>query len=144
MKNKITTILAASLFVMAFSAGADQHLLPDWEGQWQGTCQYTSKGGNVHYDFPMGLNIANRGAQTLNWHISYGEGESQQLRKYQLQAQDVGSGHYVVDENNGILIDSYLVNDALMSHFSVGTSELTTRYEIKGNEMTVDMLTFGR
>jgi len=144
MKNKITTIAATSLFAMAFTASANQHLLPEWEGQWQGTCQYTSKGGGVQYEFPMGLSIANRGAEALDWQISYGEGESLQLRKYRLLSEDEASGHYVIDENNGIFIDSYLVNDALVSHFSVGTSQLTTRYEINGNEMTVDMLTFGR
>ena len=88
------------------------------------------------------LNITNaRGKQTIGmeFHLyktdSIGKyrytlvyimnGERQE-RKYNLIEKDVAKGEYIVDENNGILLEAKLIDNTLYAMFEVQNSLITT------------------
>ena len=49
-----------------------------------------------------------------------------QERKYNLIEKDVAKGAYIVDENNGILLDAKLVDNTLYCMFEVQNNLITT------------------
>lgn len=52
-------------------------------------------------------------------------GERQE-RKYNLITKDASKGEYIVDENNGILLDAKLVDNTIYSMFEVQNNIITT------------------
>lgn len=60
--------------------------------------------------------------------IVYGVGADEQRRDYELVAVDAAAGRYAIDEKNGIVLDAWLADGALMSAFHVGGQTLLTRY----------------
>lgn len=61
-------------------------------------------------------------------------------RDYTLITQDAVKGVYAVDENNGIILPTYLNNHALHSFFSVSGNLLTSRAEFFQDHMTFEIL----
>ena len=57
---------------------------------------------------------------------------------------DPARGHYVVDEHNGILLDSYYQDGVLLSQFEVGQNRVTARYELEGDRLSLEMNMFGK
>ena len=51
---------------------------------------------------------------------------NRQERKYNLITKDASKGEYIVDENNGILLEAKLIDNALYSMFEVNGNILTT------------------
>ncbi|MCA9790355.1 MAG: hypothetical protein KC910_01115 [Candidatus Eremiobacteraeota bacterium] len=109
-----------------------------WVGNWQGSL-HIQGGANDGAIVPMRLSIAPKGPDRYSWTIQYGD---QPPRPYELLTVDSASGHYVVDEKNGILIDSFLVGDSLVSQFEVGSNRITARYRQSGDQLSVEMDTF--
>lgn len=109
-----------------------------WVGDWQGSL-HIQGGSNDGEVVPMKLSIAPRGPECYSWTIQYGD---QPARPYELQTIDAASGHYLVDEKNGILIDSFLSGDSLVSQFEVNSKRITARYRQTGERLVVEMETF--
>ncbi len=61
-----------------------------------------------------------------NYILVYGEKEERQERPYTLKVVDSEKGEYVLDENNGILLDCKMVNNKMYFLFEVMNSLLTT------------------
>jgi hypothetical protein len=88
------------------------------------------------------LNIINsRGRQTIQMEFHLNKTDSigkyqymlvyimdgdRQERKYHLIEKDVSKGEYIVDENNGILLDAKLIDNTIYSMFEVQDNILTT------------------
>lgn len=51
---------------------------------------------------------------------------NRQERKYNLLEKEVSTGEYLVDENNGILLDAKLIDNTIFSMFEVQGNILTT------------------
>lgn len=51
---------------------------------------------------------------------------NRQERKYNLITKDATKGEYIVDENNGILLDAKLIDNTIYSMFEVNESIITT------------------
>ena len=58
--------------------------------------------------------------------IVYGEGEQRQERNYTLIEKNARKGEYVVDENNGIILDDKVIENRMYALFEVQGSLLTT------------------
>lgn len=102
-------------------------LSPAWHGEWSGTSQ-RFVGGLMQQEFATGLKIRpieDRDAYT--WILSYGSGDKRQNRNYELRHGLRGRDHFVIDEKNGILIDTWL------HPIAVGHQELIGRFEVMGN-----------
>ena len=66
------------------------------------------------------------------------EGERQE-RKYNLIEKDIEKGEYIVDENNGILLDAKLVDNTLYFMFEVQNNMITTTERFYADSMDFEI-----
>lgn len=80
------------------------------------------------------------------WIIEYSGKNLSQTRSYEMQQQNARQGHYVVDEKNGIFLDTFWVGErTLLEQFAVGDSNLTVKHRLlDNNQMEVEFMIFGR
>jgi len=71
--------------------------------------------------------------------LVYGANEQRQERNYNLLAVNAEKGEYVVDENNGILLDAQWVDNTLYSSFEVQGNLLTTTERFHENTMDFEI-----
>lgn len=125
-------LFAAVLF--ATSAQAD--MLPTWQGVWRGDCINSLPGNPPSLQYAMTLEIAPaKNPDALKWIITYALDTGKEVRNYELRTVKAENGHYVINERDGILIDTYLFDNALYSEFDLGNQRAPAKYEINGNEM---------
>lgn len=120
----------------------EQGLPADWNGVWKGmTVNITSDGKRE--EIPMQLHVQpvpESNART--WKILYGKNAEQTTRPYEIMPVSGEPNRFVVDEKNGLFLDNQLVGNVLYSQFMVTTNLVTTRFEIKGDEIKVEMMMF--
>lgn len=110
---------------------------PDsWSGRWRGTLT-VSNGPEVGVE----LEITPRPDGRTGWSLRY---QGQPERAYELVPVDPARGHYLVDEKNGILLDSYYEDGVLLSQFEVGQNRVTARYQRQGDRLLLEMNMFGK
>ena len=63
---------------------------------------------------------------TYNYTIVYGKEKKRQERKYTLQEKDKEKGIYILDENNGILLDCKVIDNKMYFLFEVLETLLST------------------
>jgi len=133
-----TIILAIALI----PGDAPKPTLPtDWDGEWKGKLQIMPLNGEKH-ETVMELHIAPmKVGKGYSWKIIYGEGKKQQARNYELIPQEKAN-HFVIDEKNGLLIDSFLVGSTMHSQFQVADSLIPVRYELKGEILTFSLASY--
>jgi hypothetical protein len=76
-------------------------------------------------------------AGQYTWQIIYGDKE-QDNRPYILKPVDSAKGHWVIDEKNGIILDSYLHGGCLHGAFTVQGNTIVDNYCVDGNTMQVE------
>ncbi|GEQ86915.1 hypothetical protein ULMS_24230 [Patiriisocius marinistellae] len=97
----------------------------DFFGNYTGTLHIYNDKGNTEY--PMEFHLQPTSFEKeYTYTIIYGNGEQRQERLYTLKEKDVEKGIYVVDENNGILLENKVINNKLYTLFEVNDSLLTT------------------
>lgn len=123
------------------STSAQPKTFPDeWLGVWEGTLHIYNH-QNVLQSIPMSLeNLRTDSADIFQWVIIYGEDKIKGKRDYILKTKDKSKGHYVVDEKNGILLDAYLLENKLISHFEVMGNQLTSIYERQEDKMIFEII----
>lgn len=95
-------------------------------GYWEGEIEIFQDTGMVQ-KVPMALDIFEIGeAKEFAWHIIYNPGKDEDRREYLLIEINKETGHYQIDEDNGIVLDAYLLDNKLISSFSVSNSTLQT------------------
>jgi hypothetical protein len=129
---------------VAFMTPAPQDPLHAWLGTWSGTATNHRPDGSS-FDFPMTLAIApiDGAPDRYTWTITYGEGERQQIRPYELVMIDGASGLYAIDEKNSIVLNTTMLDGALYSQFEIEGVRLTTvnRLGPGSDQMTCEILT---
>ncbi len=110
-----------------------------WVGRWVGEMSVTGVPGTDKVG--VELDIQPRGQGKYSWSLRY---QGQPERPYELLPVDPSRGHYLVDEKNGILIDSYYQDGVLISQFEVGRNRITARYELEGDQLKLEMQSFGK
>jgi hypothetical protein len=113
----LTFILLCIQSVPLFAQNSFPH---EWIGKWQGELEIYAGPARVN-SLPMVLEIGIIDSLTLTYYITYGSGPDA-LRPYQLKVIDAEKGQYVLDENNGIRIETSLVGNRLVSLFEVQNS----------------------
>ena len=104
-----------------------QNGLTAWEGRWSGTVHIWSY--NIEVDsFPMSLEIIRRDS-LWDYTITYDRAVQGQpdVRKYQLIEIDAEKQHYGIDEQNSIVLDTYLSDNCMRNRFSGMGSDLQMR-----------------
>jgi hypothetical protein len=121
---------------------AGQALPEQWNGIWKGITVNVNADGKRE-EIPMELKVLpvpNSSAKT--WKILYGKNAGQTTRPYEIMPVSNEPNRFVVDEKNGLFIDNQLVGNVLYSQFTVTTNLVTTRFELKGDEIRVEMMMF--
>ena len=129
MKN-VLTLLFCALISMGFSQQLDE-----WDGTYSGKLEIVSVKGKKT-EVPMQLKIEKVNDSLYNWTLIYGD-SAQDVRPYQLKHKD--ENRFMMDENNGILLDVSLFENELISLFEVQGSILWVNYTLlkKGIEMRI-------
>lgn len=112
------------------TSDSDGILPAAWRGVWRGDVSVDSNKG-TRDAFQMELAIGNTAKpDRMQWQITYNGAQGKSVRDYELVATNKEIGHFAIDEKNGIQIDTMLVGNALLSHFSVGGQTIWCKYEL--------------
>jgi hypothetical protein len=109
-------------------------------GKWKGTLTWTVA-GKAPQAFTMRLNILPADSGRYTWQIIYGDDEKDN-RPYILQAADTAKGHWVVDEKNSIVLDSYWIGNRFTGAFAVQNSTIVDQYWLEADGLHVEFLTY--
>ena len=116
------------LFGLCFSAFSQNDTLKfpqDFYGTYKGDLHIINANGKQ----TIGMEFIMKAGDSIGKHqytLVYIFNSERQERKYTLIEKDVAKGTYVVDENNGILLDAKLVDNTLYFMFEVQNNIITT------------------
>ncbi len=110
----------------------------DFYGIYKGDLQMTTSKGNRTIGMEFHLNKTDSIGKYQYMLVYVVEGNRQE-RKYNLITKDASKGEYVVDENNGILLDAKLVDNTIYSMFEVNESIITTTERFYKNAMDFEI-----
>lgn len=128
------------LLVFTVSIGQAQNKFTEtWEGLYKGDLELYDV-HDVKMIIKMELDIQKQSDTLYQWKISYDYNGKIDVRNYHIKCIDAQKGTYVIDENNGILIDAYYKNKTLTSYFEVLEFAILTSYEkTKDDLITFDL-----
>lgn len=138
--KKIPLIIA--LLAMAVSLQAqDSTAFPrNFIGTWKGKMQWITAGKPaVEYSAQLKIVPADSAGQ-YTWTITYGD-EGKDVRPYLLKQVNASLGHWVVDEGDGIVLDSYVHGNSIHGAFTVEDATLVDNYKVEGDKMFVEFFT---
>jgi hypothetical protein len=110
----------------------------DYFGAYYGKLQIDNSGNQQEIDMEFHLQ-ATDSVGKYSYTIVYGSGENRQERKYFLIEKNATKGEYVVDEDNGILLNAKWSGNTLYSMFEVQGSLLTSRESFFANYMDFEI-----
>lgn len=144
MLRTLETILLAAFLLFASIALAqidDSLDFPEkWEGEWAGELVISSGKGELQR-LPMLLKILPLNDSTHTYTIVYGEeSEEENTRPYYLIERDQEIGHYIIDEDNGIMIDDFYINNKLYSRFEVMGNLLLATLEQRDEQLIYEII----
>ena len=134
MKAKILLWLLQVLVLQV--TAQNKNSVADFTGKWKGSLEW-SRPGKAPQLFSMQLNIAPTGvANKYLWQINYGD-SGKDIRSYSLQPVDASTGHWAIDEHNGIVLDNYLISNCLTGSFTVTGNTITNSYCLENGKLKV-------
>jgi hypothetical protein len=111
----------------------------DFIGNWTGSLIWHPAGKEVQ-SVAMRLNIQpDKVNSVYSWQLIYGDSVKDN-RPYHLKPVDTAVGHWVIDENDGILLDGYWIGNRFISVFSVQVNTITAVYWLVGKELHIEMI----
>lgn len=130
------------LLLIAFLQGSAQNQEPlkNWLGIWNGKLAiYTPEGKKQ--EIPMELHILPTDtAGRYSWKIIYDKSP----RNYTLIAKDMTRGLYVIDENNGIILENQLFANTFFSCFEVMNNLLACSYSLEGKKLVFEIFSMNK
>jgi len=123
---KTIFILLLTFASFSITAQTDSLQFPqDFYGIYKGDLQIVNSRGRqiIQMEFHLNKTDSIGKYQYMLVYIMNGE---RQERKYNLLEKDASKGEYIVDENNGILLDAKLIDNTIYSMFEVQDNILTT------------------
>lgn len=110
-----------------------------WVGEWTGELEIW-KGSGVAQRIPMKMSIKPTDkADEYHWLTTFGD-QAETTKPYLLKATDAENGLYVIDEQNSIVIESYLFDNKLVSWYVVMESLILATFEKRGAEIVFEIL----
>ena len=79
---------------------------------------------------------------TFTWQIIYGSA-TEDNRPYTLIAKDSTKTHWVIDENNGIVLDQYWVGSRFCGAFTVMGNTIVNNYWVENGKLMVEFYSIG-
>jgi hypothetical protein len=136
MKKTLVLILLALLNMVGFSQSKNS-FPKNFIGKWKGKLEWRVAGKPTQ-TFTMQLNILpTDSANQYTWQIIYGD-NGKDNRPYILKPIDIAKGHWIVDEIDGIILDSYVHGNCIHGAFTVQGNTIVDNYTVVGNKMNVE------
>ena len=124
MKKLLIILITFGCF--SLSAQTDSLQFPqDFYGIYKGDLHITNSNGKQTIKMEFHLNSTDSIGK-YQYMLVYVMNGNRQERKYNLLEKNVDKGEYIVDENNGILLDAKLIDNTIFSMFEVQGNILTT------------------
>lgn len=115
----------------------------DYLGVYTGILDIKSARGTQEVAMEFHLN-ATDSIGTYEYVLVYGEGDARQQRNYTLRTLNKEKGEYIVDENNGIILDDKVVGNRMYSLFEVQGTILTTFITFESDHMVFEIVATNR
>lgn len=132
------TLLTIFLLTSFYSLQAIGQINSNWFGHYSGDLNIVSPKGKQQYH--MEFEIDQKTDSTYTFNIIYGEGETRQLRPYELIEKS--ENEFILDEKNSILIEMTLFDNRLISTFEVQGSVLQAQYIFEKKQMRFELTSF--
>ena len=110
-----------------------------WVGTWKGSLEII-KGQKIEQSIPAILTIAKRDKLTYDWGIQFNPTENVVEKPYTLKILDAEKGHYLIDEQNSIAIESYLFQQKLVCLYDVVGSLIMASYEWRNGQIIFEII----
>ncbi|HHS95715.1 MAG TPA: hypothetical protein ENJ45_03930 [Phaeodactylibacter sp.] len=105
-----------------------------WVGKWKGDLNIW-QGTKIVRTIPMNMVIAPTDSTgQYHWTTTFGD-KADTEKPYTLKTVDAEKGHYIIDEHNSIIIESYLFDNRLVSWYTVMGSLILASFEKKEEEI---------
>ena len=116
----MTSVLLASALLLA-----EPQFPRDFVGIWQGDLEWTKTSDSKKQVIKMTFSILpTKETDVFSYRITYGKDP---VRDYLLRGVKGEPNHWIVDEDDGILIDSYFAGGSFISAFEVGGTSIMTK-----------------
>jgi hypothetical protein len=142
MKKHIYFILIITLFSCTTNKviieDKPKNFPHDYFGAYYGKLMIDANGSKQEIDMEFHLQATDSTGKYA-YTIVYGSGENRQERQYFLLEKNIAKGEYVVDEDNGILLNAKWSGNTLYSMFEVEGSLLTSRESFFSNYMDFEI-----
>lgn len=137
--KKFVFFIFTVLFVFSMTAQNDSLQFPqDFYGIYKGDLHIVNSRGKQTIGMEFHLKPTDS-IGNYQYVLVYIMDDKRQERKYNLIAKDVSKGEYVVDENNGILLDAKLIDNTIYSIFEVQGNLITTTERFYENAMDFEI-----
>lgn len=133
---QVRSVALCLLLLVGGKALIAQVFPEDFLGSYYGTLSISSDTREMQ-EIPMEFHLT--ATDTLN-RFSYTLVYADQPRNYYLIAIDKEKGHYQVDENNGIILDTRFSHNTLFSFFEVDDNFLSSRLAFRGDSLHFEIL----
>ncbi len=137
--------MRSALFLVSFLITASLYsqtgFPATWQGNWRGELQWYRTGSKEPQKVNMELRIQPSSTKgEFTWHIIYGK-ETEDSRPYILKAKDTTGIHWVIDENNGIILDQFWTANKFSGAFTVVNSTIVNSYWMENDKLMVEFYT---
>ncbi len=129
------------LLLFPFNPAFAQEFPANFAGEWEGELLWFKKGNPVPQKINMQLKIFPDTAGNYAWQIIYGDANTD-ARPYTLKPVNITSGHWQIDENNGIILDQFWSGNRFSGSFSILNSIITNSYYLENGDLHVEFYSF--
>ncbi len=114
-----------------------------WVGNWKGELQWYKTGKAEPLKVNMDIRIhPTDSINTWSWQIIYGS-IADDNRPYKLVMKGTSGIHWVIDENNGIVLDQFWVANKFCGAFTVMGNIILNSYSMENDKLMVEFYTIG-
>jgi hypothetical protein len=131
-------LLSCCFFVLGLTAFAQPASINPFLGHWEGTLFWYQTGRSQPRKIKMQLIIQPTDtANVYTWQIIYGE-KGQDNRPYLLRPVDTATGHWQIDEQNGIVLEQYFTGNRFIAAFTVQSTTIVDSYWREGKKLIAE------
>ena len=129
---------------ISFLATSQSTTFPEsWVGNWKGELEWYKTGKAEPQKVNMELRIQPTDITgTFTWQIIYGSA-TEDNRPYTLIAKDSNKTHWVIDENNGIVLDQYRIGNKFCGAFTVMGNTIVNNYWMENGKLMIEFYSIG-
>jgi hypothetical protein len=127
------------LLLPAFASAQLPRFPEDWYGDWKGRLVIWQASA-PRDTLGISLRIAPSDTpEVWNWTLTYHLDTADDVRAYRLIVKDRARGHYAIDEQNSIILDTYQFGNLISSQFSVQGTMIVVNERLEGDQMLFEI-----